>query len=93
MDKDFIETIGFQAVTYLLEDERRLDHLMRETGLGIQDFQNLSQSPETLAGVLDFLLSYEDLLMGFCEQNNLSPDVPMKVRSHFPGFGGEFQTP
>ncbi|MBE7636869.1 DUF3572 family protein [Sneathiella sp. P13V-1] len=93
MDKDFAETIGFQAVSYVLKDEKRLDHLMRETGLGMQDFKNLEQNPETLAGVLDFLLSYEDLLMDFCEQFDLSPEIPIKVRRHFPGFGEEFQTP
>lgn len=93
MDQDFVETIGFQAIAYILEDEKRLDHLMRETGLGINDFKNIEHSPETLAGVLDFLLSYEDLLLGFCEQFNIAPEVPMKVRRHFPGFGEEFQTP
>lgn len=93
MDKDFAETVGFQAVSYVLTDEKRLDHLMRETGLGMQDFKNLEQNPETLAGVLDFLLSYEDLLMEFCEQFDHPPEIPLKVRRHFPGFGEEFQTP
>ncbi|MBO6825781.1 MAG: DUF3572 family protein [Sneathiella sp.] len=93
MNKDFAETISYQAIAYILEDHRRLDHLMRETGLGISDFQNLENAPETLAGVLDFLLSYEDLLLGFCESYNLQPDIPMKVRRQFPGFGEEFETP
>jgi len=93
MNKDFAETIGYQAVAYILDDHRRLDHLMRETGLGINDFQDLERSQETLAGILDFLLSYEDLLLDFCETYNLQPDVPMKVRRQFPGFEEEFQTP
>lgn len=93
MNKDIAETISYQAVAYILDDHKRLDHFMRETGLGINDFQNLENAPETLAGVLDFLLSYEDLLLDFCATNNLQPDIPMRARHQFPGFGREFQTP
>jgi hypothetical protein len=40
---------------------------------------------ELLAGVMDFMLSYEELLTQFCEDNGMNPEEPVQFRRFLPG--------
>jgi Protein of unknown function (DUF3572) len=93
MNQELAEIISLQAVSFIAEDEDRLSALFQETGLSVGDFQDLAENPYTLAGVLDFLLAHEEILVEFCEKNNINPEMPLKIRRFFPGGSEEFYTP
>ncbi len=90
MNQELADITALQAVTYLLEDEKRRDWLMMETGISPDDFSGLAENPEVFAGVLDFLLAHEDILMGFCEDCQVDPTLPARIRPFFPGASLEF---
>ena len=79
------EILALKALTYVAADEKKMGWLLAETGL---DPRNLSQSAdnsEILAGVLDFLLAHEDILLDFCSSEKLDPTSPARARRFLPG--------
>ena len=90
MNQELADITALQAVTYLLEDEKRRDWLMAETGIVPGDLKSLTENPEVLAGVLDFLLAHEDILIGFCESCQVDPTLPARIRPLFPGASLEY---
>ncbi|MFZ1992042.1 MAG: DUF3572 family protein, partial [Alphaproteobacteria bacterium] len=43
--------------------------------------------PHVLAGILDFVLSDERLVVGFCEASGCAPEAPIRARRALPGSG------
>ncbi len=74
-----------QALAYVASDEKLLSWLMAETGLDPRDLSRSADSAETMAGVLDFLLAHEDILIDFCNHENLDKTSPAIARQHLPG--------
>ncbi|WP_169544817.1 DUF3572 domain-containing protein [Sneathiella aquimaris] len=85
MNQELAEITALQAVAYILGQEKQRDWLMNETGLSPSDFIQSADSPEILAGVLDFLLAHEEMLIDFCSAQNIDPAQPAKARRFFPG--------
>lgn len=85
MNQELADIIALQAITYLLSDEKRISWLLGETGISIGDLQNAPDRPEVFAGILDFLLSQESMLIEFSETNELDPTSVVKAREFFPG--------
>jgi hypothetical protein len=42
-------------------------------------------NPSFLAGILDFMLSDEPLLLSFCEEQNIAPTLIVQARRALPG--------
>ena len=55
------------------------------TGASAEELRGRAADPEFLGFVLDFLLSDEDALLGFCEDMEIPPDAPMRARAALPG--------
>jgi len=90
MNKELAEITAIQAITFLAGDENHMSWLMNETGLSIADFSSIQENQDILAGVLDFLLTHENILLEFCEAQNIDPATLTKIRPFFPGSSLEY---
>ena len=82
---DSAETIALMALSYVAERDTVMKQMVVQTGIAPVTLHRRASDPELLAGVLDFLLSSETLLLDFCEAKKLSPDVIAQVRQKLPG--------
>ncbi|MFP6734957.1 MAG: DUF3572 domain-containing protein [Rhodospirillales bacterium] len=73
------ETLAIQAVAYLLNEDKTRQGFLNATGLEEETIRAGLENPGFLAGVLEYLLSREDLLLDFCEQNEISADLPARA--------------
>ena len=90
MNKELAEITAIQVVAFLAGDENHMSWLMNETGLSIADFSAIEDNLDILAGVLDFLLTHENILLEFCEAQNIDPTIPAEIRPFFPGSSLEY---
>jgi hypothetical protein len=86
---DRAEVIGLQALGFLAADERRLGALLAQAGWTLEDLRAGAGEPMVLAGVLDFLLGNEPILMEFCAEMGCAPEEPARARYALPGGGFE----
>lgn len=87
------ESLAIGALAFLAEDETRLIPFLKVTGLDLAGIRREAGSPEFLAGVLDFLMSDESLLLVFAGHRGLDPNVIAAARAVLqPGFSGEGNT-
>jgi hypothetical protein len=85
MNTDRAETIALQALAFLAGDEQALDGFLRLTGMGLPDIRAAAANPDMLAGVLDYLLQDEPMLLAFCDAAEIRPDEPGRARAYLPG--------
>ena len=85
MNEEAAQSLALEALAYLAADERRLGALLVQAGWALADLRARLSDPVVLAGVLDFLLSDERLVLGFCEATGASPEAPMRARRALPG--------
>ena len=69
-------TIALRALSYTVGDETLLPRFMALSGLDTAGLRAAAEDPQSLAGVLDFLLANERDLIAFCEANDLAPELP-----------------
>lgn len=85
MQREKAETIGLQALGWLLENEELLPVFMGATGVSSDDLRAGARDAAFLGSVLDFLLNDDAWVMEFCETCNLPFDLPMVARQMLPG--------
>ncbi len=85
MNTDRAETIALQALAFMAGDEQALDGFVHSTGLGIGELRAAASNPEILAGVLDYVLQDEAMLLAFCAAAEIRPDEPARARAYLPG--------
>lgn len=85
MNTDRAETIALQALAFLAGDEQALGGFLHVTGLGMDALRAAAGNPEVLAGVLDYVLQDEAMLLAFCEAAGIRPDDPGRARAYLPG--------
>ena len=85
MNEEAAQTLALEALAYLAADERRLGALLVQAGWSLADLRAQPGNPAVLAGILDFLLSDERLVLGFCEATGAAPEAPKAARRALPG--------
>jgi hypothetical protein len=75
ISRDDAETLGLEALGFLAAEEARLAAFLKATGLSLADIREQAASPEFLAGVFDFLLSDDSLLLVFAGHKGIDPNV------------------
>jgi len=80
------ETLALQAMGWIMTDAERAQAFMAATGASPADLATQAQEPAFLGAVLDFLLTEDSLITGFCDTQNLPYTAPMQARQHLPGF-------
>ena len=89
MDGEAAETLALEALAFLASDERRLGALLAQAGWTLPELRAGLADSHVLAGILDFVLSDERLLVAFCEVSGCGPETPMRARRALPGSGFE----
>jgi hypothetical protein len=82
--REHAETIAINMIAFLMSDDDRSGGFFGTTGLSPDDIRAGIQQPAFLGGVMDYLLSREDLLVEFCTEQNIDPMQPMRVRPLLP---------
>ncbi len=86
------QTLALQVLGWLAEDEDRLGAFMASGGLDQGSLRQQAADPLLHAAVLDFLLSDETMLLAFCAENGVKPEIPMQARALLPGGDAPFWT-
>ncbi len=80
LDPDAAQAVAIQALTYLGEDDERLGRFVEATGLHLDTLRSAATSPDFLAGVLDYLVSDESLLIAFAARLRIKPEAVMAAK-------------
>ena len=85
LGREQAETLGLQALGWLVGQEELADAFLGSTGVSAEELRSRAADPEFLGFVLDFLLADEAALLAFCEQIDIQPDRPFRARAALPG--------
>ncbi len=89
MDSDRAEIIAINSLSFIATDEKQLSTYLNLCGLDIHTLKENMTNPQkrcgVLAGILDYLLGNENLLLEFAESYEINPTDIGLARQHFPG--------
>jgi hypothetical protein len=88
MNPEAAESVALRGLCFVADSPERLGRFLAATGVDPEELRARAADPELLAGLLDYLLSDEALLVGFCESDGCDPSLPGRARTHLPGFAG-----
>jgi len=83
------ETLGLQALGWLVGNEDLLPVFLGATGASEDDVREQAQNPEFLGSVLDFLMMDDAWIIAFCDAHAVRYEQPMMARASLPG-GAQF---
>lgn len=78
--------IALKLLEYLAVDGAQLERFVALSGMSLGDVKAQAGDDHFLAGLLDFALSDESLLLAFAANEGLQPQRIMQLRAHLPGF-------
>lgn len=78
--------IAIKALAYLASDTDRLGRFLAATGISPEEIRAKAEDLNLLAGILDFLLSDEAMVIEFCQTLDLPPEAPAQARIQLPGY-------
>ncbi len=90
MDRQSAQIVAQKALVYIVSDSKVLGALQAGTGVDGTDMREGAENPEFLAGLLDFLLENEELLLSFCQIEGFAPETPQQARAALPGAAPEW---
>lgn len=79
------EILALHAVAFIAQRDNVLQQLIVQTGMAPSTLRERTNDPEFLAGVVDFLLSNEQLLLEFCKFEKLAPARLLRILQKLPG--------
>jgi Protein of unknown function (DUF3572) len=79
------ETLGLQALGWLVGNEDLLPVFLGATGASEDDLREQAQNPEFLGSILDFLMMDDAWIIAFCDTYSIAYDRPMHARAALPG--------
>ena len=74
------EQLAVAALGYLAGEPDRLERFLSLSGLGPHNLRAAAADPAFLAGVLDYLVADEPLLVGFAESQGRTPEAIVAAR-------------
>lgn len=80
------QVLALNALAFLASDEDRLANLLLTTGLDLGALRDRAGEPAFLAGILDFLLGNEALLLLFAAETDTQPEMIARARQRLPGY-------
>ena len=90
MKQEQAETLALQALSFLVEDEDRLDRFLALSGLDHNDLRDRIADPAFLGGVLDHLLGHEPDLLDFAATADIDPTFVLRARATLPGVNPDW---
>lgn len=89
MKQEQASVVALEALAYIAGEEAALLRFIQFAGVSSDQLRRTAAEPETQAGVLDFVLSDESLLLAFCESCGYPPETPARARQALPGAATE----
>lgn len=80
LDSTAAEAIAIQALTFLGADPERLERFLAATGLRPDTLRVATAAPEFWAGLLDHMVSDDELLIQFAQDARIAPEEVMAAR-------------
>jgi len=80
MTEEYAQIIGLKGLAFLAEDAEIFGGFLQLTGMSAEDIHLHASETSTIIGILDYLLSDESLLLNFCSQANIAPELPRTAR-------------
>ena len=84
-DTEFAEALAIQALGHLAQDKEVLERFLSVTGLAPEKIREAAASPGFLAGVLDYMMQNEALLLTFSVNNNIDAETIMAAHRQLSG--------
>lgn len=85
MTQDSAETIGLQAVSWMVANEELLPVFLGATGASEADMRSGVGDPAFLDALLDFIMMDDTWVRDFCDSVQLPYETPMYARMALPG--------
>ena len=79
-NKEFSQSFTVAALSYLSDNEDALHRFLGESGLAASELRQLSESEDLLAGLVDYFLANEPLLVALCDEMNVAPEDVWRLR-------------
>ncbi|WP_208995362.1 DUF3572 domain-containing protein [Roseibium hamelinense] len=80
MSVEEAQGIATEALTQLARDPEQVGRFLAVAGIGPESIREAAAEPGFLAGVLEFYMGDEALLLAFCENANLRPTMIAAAR-------------
>jgi hypothetical protein len=87
MQREAAETVGMQALAWLVGNDELLPLFLGSTGASLDDLRTGADDSAFLASVLDFLTMDDTWVMAFCDAAGIPYEAPMRARAMLPGGG------
>ena len=88
MTEDMAETVGLQALGWLVADPELMDVFLGSTGASVEDLRANAGSRETTLAVLDFLVMNDAWVQAVSGANNWANDTVLTARAVLLGESG-----
>lgn len=85
MNSTEAETLALKALAFLAHSPEDIDQFVALSGVAPADLRARADEPEILAAVLDFLLTDDTRVTGFCEEAGIDPRELHAARRALPG--------
>lgn len=69
------ERLAIRALTFLAEEPEELGRFLALAGIGPESLRDAASEPGFLAGVLEYFMASEPLLLVFCSRENVRPTL------------------
>lgn len=73
--QDQAEALALQGLAKIAAEERLSAWFLGQSGLTVADLRDKASDPGLLAGVLEFFLSDDQVLLAFCEEAQTTPEA------------------
>jgi Protein of unknown function (DUF3572) len=84
-DAETSQIIALKALGYLAANEDLLEPFLGATGLAVGDLRAGATNSAFLAGILDYFMQNEALLLAFAASEELAPETIVRARQRLPG--------
>ena len=80
MDRARAESLAVEALGFLSRSPERLVRFLDTTGMRPDTLRVAARSPGFLAGLMDYVVQDEELLLAFAEDSGVNPEDVMQAR-------------
>src|SRR5260221_14790679 len=84
-ERETAETLAIEALGFIAGEPEALSRFLSISGIGPATLRRAAADPAFLAGVLDFLLADEPLLVAFAGHAGIAPERVARARRAFGG--------
>jgi hypothetical protein len=93
IDRDAAREVAIQALEYLAREPEQLGRFLALSGLDPATIRAAARQPEFLAGVLEYVMGDERLVMAFTASREIPPARVAEARAVLAGRPWERETP